>query len=190
MQRANTSLTADIVKGALAGAAAVWLMDRVGWYLYLREDPKAVRQEVKARVDGMDVAHVAANKMAGAIGAGLSPKQPNPAGIAVHYALGIMPGALYGPLRQRVPGLSAGRGLVYGLGLFLMNDELLNPILGLASGPTAYPWQAHARGLISHLVVGVATDVGMDALDVLATSIWTPWPWDSSGLHNAEHHGM
>ncbi len=111
------------------------------------------------------VAHVAANKMARAVGTELSSKQPHPAGIAVHYALGIIPGALYGPLRHRVTGLRVGRGLVYGFGLFLVNDELLNPLLGLASGPTAYPWQAHARGLVSHLVLGVATDVGIDALD-------------------------
>jgi hypothetical protein len=154
-----------MVKGALAGAAGVWLMDQVGWFLYRREDPRAVLQEEKARVKGMDVAHVAENKMATAFGAKLSPRQPNPAGIAVHYALGIVPGALYGPLRRRVPGLSAGRGLGYGLGLFLLNDELMNPLLGLASGPTAYPWQAHARGLISHLVVGAATHAGIDALD-------------------------
>ena len=165
MQKAKTSLSADIVKGALAGAAAVWVMDQVGWFLYRREDPKAVRKEQKARVKGMDVAHVAANKLAGVVGTKLSPKQPHPAGIAVHYALGIVPGALYAPLRHRVPALSAGRGLVYGLGLFLLNDELMTPLLGLASGPTAYPWQAHARGLISHLVVGVVTDASIEALD-------------------------
>ncbi len=165
MQGSSTSLTTDIIKGALAGGAAVWVMDQVGWYLYRREDPKAVRKELEARVDSLDVAHVAANKLAGALGVKLHPKQPHPAGIAVHYALGIVPGALYGPLRQRAPELRAGRGLAYGLGLFLLNDELMNPLLGLASGPTAYPWQAHARGLISHLVVGVVTDAGIEALD-------------------------
>ncbi len=99
----------------------------------------------------MDVAHVAAGKLADATGMDLTPEQPHPAGIAVHYALGVVPGALYGPLRHRVVGLAAGQGLLYGLGLFLVNDELLNPLLGLASGPTEYPWQAHARGLVAHL---------------------------------------
>ncbi len=69
----------------------------------------------------------------------LTPEQPHPAGIAVHYVLGVVPDALYGPLRHRVVGLAAGQGLLYGLGLFLVNDELLNPLLGLASGPTEYP---------------------------------------------------
>jgi len=164
MQHPHPSLSADIVTGALAGALGVWLMDRVGSYLYIREDRKAVRQEVKARVDHMDVAHVAANRLAKAAGTKLSPKQPHPAGLVIHYALGVVPAAFYGPLRHRVSGLRAGRGLLYGFGLFLVHDELLAPVLGLASGPTAYPWQAHVRGLISHLVLGVVTDVGMDAV--------------------------
>lgn len=189
MRSTKTNLTADIIKGAMAGAIGVWLMDRVGWYMYLREDPKAVRQEVDARVEHVDVAHVAANKMARVAGIELSSKQPNAAGIVGHYALGMLPGAIYGPLRRRVPWLSAGKGSAYGLGLALVNDELLAPLLGLASGPTAYPWQAHARGVITHMIVGVGTEVGMDVLDVLEKSLWTPWPWDSSGLYRAEHHG-
>ena len=141
------------------------MMDRVGWGMYLREDPQAFDREKPARVGGMDVAHVAAGKLANVVGLKLTPQQPHPAGIAVHYALGILPGALYGTLRDRVAGLGAGRGLVYGAGLFLINDELLAPVLGLASGPTAYPWQAHARGLVSHMVLGAATDTVLDVLD-------------------------
>ncbi len=109
--------------------------------------------------------HVVAGKVAWAFGTTLSPSQPHPAGIAVHYALGVVPGALYGPLRRRVNGVGAGRGLLYGLSLFLVNDELLNPLIGLASRPATYPWQAHARGLVAHLVLGATTDPTLDALD-------------------------
>ncbi len=158
-------VAADVVKGAIAGAIGVWVMDQVTWGMYLREDREAFRQEQMARIGGKDVAHVAANKLAHAVGADLSPEQPHPAGIGVHYALGIMPGAIYGALRRRVDGLGAGRGLLYGLALFLVNDELLNPILGLSSGPTAHPPQAHVRGLAGHLALGVATDLVLDLLD-------------------------
>lgn len=72
---------------------------------------------------------------------------------------------LYGALRDRAGWLGAGRGLLYGLGLFLVNDELLAPALGLASGPAQYPWQAHARGLVAHLVLGAATDAVLDVAD-------------------------
>ena len=145
-------------------------MDQVGWALYRRENDAAVRRELEARVDGKDVAHVAAGKIAGVMGKSLTQEQPHPAGLAVHYALGIVPGALYGTLRQQVPGLGAGRGLLYGLGLYLINDELMNPMLGLASGPTAYPWQAHARGLVAHLVLGVATDAVLDVFEHIGIS--------------------
>ena len=163
--RGGRGPAAGAVKGAIAGAVGVWVMDQVGWGMYLREDPRALEQEKRARVGAKDVAHVAAGKLAAAVGMKLSPGQPHPAGIAVHYALGVVPGALYGALRGRVAGVGAGRGLLYGAGLFLVNDEILAPALGLASGPAAYPWQAHARGLASHLVLGAATDTVLDVLD-------------------------
>ena len=100
---------AGAVKGAIAGAAGVWVMDQVGWGMYLREDPQALEWEKLARVGGTDVAHVAMGKLANVVGLKLTPQQPHPAGIAVHYALSILPGALFGTLRHRVTGLGAGR---------------------------------------------------------------------------------
>ncbi len=161
-------MAGDLVAGAVAGAAGVWLMDRVGWALYRRENPAALAHERAARPEGKDPAHVAAGKLARALGAELSPGQPHPAGLAVHYALGVVPGVLYAPLRHRLAGLGPARGLVYGLGLFLVNDEIVAPALGLAASPVAYPWQAHARGLVAHLVLGAATDAAFDALDRVA----------------------
>lgn len=35
----------------------------------------------------------------------------------------------------------------------------------VASGPMAYPCQAHARGLVGHLTVGAATNIAVRALD-------------------------
>ena len=162
---ANGSLAADLVKGAVAGAAGVWVMDRVGWAMYRGEDPRALQQEQTARVEGKDVAHVAAGKLAGLAGVTLAPQQPHPAGLAVHYALGIGPAALYATLRRRMPAVGWGWGIPYGLALFLMQDEGLAPLLGLASGPSAYPWEAHWRGLVSHLVLGGVTHALLGLLD-------------------------
>jgi hypothetical protein len=173
MQKAQNSakrsnegtVVVDMVKGAVAGAVGVWIMDLVTWGMYLREEPNALQQEQAARVEGKDVAHVAAGKLARLAGITLSPEQPHPFGLVIHYALGILPGALYGAFRNRVRGLGTGRGLLYGFGLFLVNDELLGPLLGLASGPTAYPWQAHIRGLVGHVTLGGVTDTMLDVLD-------------------------
>ncbi|MEW5927170.1 MAG: DUF1440 domain-containing protein [Gemmatimonadota bacterium] len=163
--RGNGDIVGDAMKGALAGAVGVWAMDKVTWWMWDREDPRALRREREARPEGLDPAHVIANRVAGAMGRELTPEQPHPAGIGVHYGLGIMPGAAYGVLRGRVPAVGAAGGLLYGLALSLVEDEGIAPALGLAGRPTEYPPQAHVRGLVGHLVLGAATHATLDLLD-------------------------
>ncbi len=38
-------LAAGAVKGAIAGAVGTWVMDQLGWGMYLREDAQALEQE-------------------------------------------------------------------------------------------------------------------------------------------------
>lgn len=158
-------LIGDVLKGAIAGAFGVWAMDRVTSYLWEHEDADALRQERQARPDGLDPAHVIANRAAESLGKELTPKQPHPAGVAVHFGLGVLPGALYGALRHRVDGVDAAGGMLYGLGMFLVEDETVNPLLGTSGLPQEYPWQAHVRGLVGHLVLGAATEAALDVLD-------------------------
>jgi hypothetical protein len=143
--------------GAVAGAVGIWALDRVDWYLFNRESPETRRRTRAVRPRGMDPAHLLANRTAEALGMELTPHQPHPAGLAVHYAIGIVPAAFYGALLHDVPALGAGRGSLYGLSVFLLHDEMLNPLLGLAASPDRYPWQDHARGFAAHLVYGLVT---------------------------------
>lgn len=166
------SLLSDMLKGALAGAVGVIALDKVTWAMWDRENPQALDQERKARPEGLDPAHAAANRMAEAVGTRLTPKQPHAAGIAVHYGLGILPGAVYGALRKRVPIVGAAAGTAFGLALFLMQDEGLNPVIGTSGMPGEYPWQAHARGLIGHLVLGAVTDATINVFD----RVFNPMP--------------
>lgn len=159
---------ANAMKGAIAGAVGVWVMDRLVWWMWDREDSSAILQEAAARPEGLDPAHVMANRAAEAVGTRLTPRQPHPAGIAVHYGLGVLPGAAYGALRSRMGGAGLAGGLAYGLTLFLMQDEGMNPILGTSGKPGDYPWQAHARGLAGHLALGAATHATLDLLDRVA----------------------
>ncbi len=143
----------------MAGAVGVIALDWITWFMWDREDPVALARERAARPAGLDPAHVMANQAAElTTGHALTPRQPNPAGLVAHYALGVMPGAVYGALRPRVEKVGAGRGLLLGTALFLMQDEIANTLMGTAGRPTEYPWQAHARGLIAHLVLGAVTD--------------------------------
>jgi hypothetical protein len=161
------NVTVDMLLGAAAGAAGVWAMDRVGWFLYNREDPGALAREHQARVGGRDVAHAMVAKAARVTGSDVSPQQPGRAGLAVHYALGMVPGTLYAVVRQQSRALRAGTGALYGFGLFVVNDEVAAPLLGVARGPARYPWQAHVRGLVSHVVLGVATEGVLKSFDRL-----------------------
>lgn len=81
----------------------------------------------------------------------------------MHYLLGMLPGAAYGALRERMPAVATGRGLLYGFTLFAVQDQVVAPALGLARGPRQYPWQVHARGLVTHLIVGLTMDAVLNA---------------------------
>ncbi len=159
MAKPGTNVLAhDLLKGAVAGAVGVWAMDRVDWFLYDRESHKTRDQTIANRPGGEDPAHVMAGTAAETLGVPLTGAKRDRVGTAVHYGLGIIPGALYGALSNRFEAIGAGRGLAYGLAMFLIEDELANTALGTAGPPSGYPWQAHARGLVAHLVLGCVTD--------------------------------
>ena len=46
-------------------------------------------------------------------------------------------------------------------------DEGAVYALGLTPGPTAFPWQTHARGFAGHLVLGVILDAAFDVADLV-----------------------
>jgi hypothetical protein len=160
----NGTLAADLVKGAAAGAAAVWIMDRLDWLMVEHGDQRAWEETQAVRPNHQDPAHNMAGMAAEAVGLE-PPGQPHPAGIAVHYAVGMAPAALYAATRRHLPGGVVSRGLAYGLAMFVIEDEVLNPALGVAAPPQKYPWQAHARGLVSHLVLGLVTEAALAASD-------------------------
>ena len=166
----SDTMVMDALKGAVAGAVGVWVMDRVDWFNFEHEDPASRRLTQLVRPRGLDPAHVLANTAAKALGIELSPPQPHPLGAAIHYAIGMGPGALYAVSREHLPGSGPVRGALYGLGLFVLQDEMLNSLTGTAARPDKYPWQAHARGCVAHVVYGVVTDAVLSVLKGPETS--------------------
>jgi hypothetical protein len=124
-RQSSADIVLDALVGAAAGVAAVWVMDRIDWFNFRRGlDNRRTRQKTRqARPGGMDPAQVLAAEMEDQAGLALTRRQLDTAGLIVHYGLGMMPGALYGALRGRVAYLDAGRGSLFGLGLFLIKDE-------------------------------------------------------------------
>lgn len=152
-------------RGAAAGAMGVLAMDVMTWWMYRQEDPAVRAREHRARQYGMDTAHAMVRKVTKAVGSSAGAEEPNGAGIAVHYGLGMAPAVLYARYRRKHRWLRAGRGALYGFALFLVNDEVVGPLLGVAGGPAEYPWQAHVRGLVGHVVLGMATEAALNALE-------------------------
>ena len=158
------SVGADMLKGAVAGVAATWLMNKATTWMYEREAEDARQKEDEARGGGTAYGNAAA-RAASALDVELTDSQRKTAGTALHWNLGTTAGAAYGVARNRWPAIARAGGLPFGVGFFLTMDELMNPLLGFTPGPQAFPWQAHARGLGGHVVFGLATEGVLQALD-------------------------
>jgi hypothetical protein len=156
----------DIVEGALAGAAGTWALDRVTTYLYEAE-PRPVRKREDRARGGETAYAAAAEKLARAAGRRLNSRQRERIGTAIHWTLGIGAGALYGALRPRVRPVAVAWGLAYGALVWLLLDEGATTALGLTPGPTAFPWQTHARGLAGHLAYGAVANTALKALSAV-----------------------
>lgn len=175
--RAITARTAksEALKAATASVIGTVVMDLFTWNMYRSESGRVHRKEKRAQVEGKWVAHAAAEKLARGMGRAPSPQGLYAAGKAIHFLLGIGPGVAYGLLRRRFPEMAAGKGLLFGFAVFVVNDQLMAPAAGLASGPRHYPWQAHLRGLVGHLAFGVATEAAINMLTYEAEKAKKGW---------------
>ena len=153
------------VAGLAAGAVGTFVLDRLDWFMWNRLDETTRDQTRSVRPGGEPPAHVLASRLEQALSLDLSNKQHEVAGLAVHFGIGIAPAAIYALTRDKLPGRGPARGLLYGLAMFLAQDEGLNTVTGLGARPTRYPWQAHARGLVAHLVYGVAVEMTLNAIE-------------------------
>jgi uncharacterized membrane protein YagU involved in acid resistance len=71
----------------------------------------------------------------------------------------------YALLRRVTSKAAAAQGLLFGALFWALFDEGATVLFGLAKPPQEYPWQAHARGFVGHLVYGVLADTALDVLD-------------------------
>lgn len=78
---------------------------------------------------------------------------------AVHYGQGLTMGSLYGRFRaDRVrPYLDVAGGAAFGIGLWVIADETIVPLLGLKDRFSSYPPSQHLQALAGHVAYGVAT---------------------------------
>ena len=158
-------LASKALMGAAAGAIGTFAIDRTDWAMWKHESEEARLKTNAVRPGGEPPAHVMVGRVEKKLGLNPTPEQHEIAGVAAHYSIGIAPAIVYAMVRDKLPGKGVARGLLYGFGLFLVQDEGLNTLSGLGASPRKYPWQAHARGLIAHLAYGVATELALNYMD-------------------------
>jgi hypothetical protein len=162
--REDSSLTGDVIKGAVAGGMATWTMGQITTLMQNAESAQARRryEEVTA---GRSVPDRSAEQIESALGLSLTKTQHEALATATHWMVGVAAGAIFAVGRHRVPAAHRGHGVLFGLAFWIVFDELLTVASGLAERPQAYPWQAHARGLAGHVAYGVVADAALHAFE-------------------------
>jgi hypothetical protein len=158
------SIVGDAIRGGLAGAAATFAMDQFTSVMLASQAKEVTRQEEAARPNGKGSVANLVDRLEVETGYAVPKDQRPMVEQLLHYALGIIPGAIYGVLRRWVPLARLGSGVAFGLLLFAANDEYMNTKLGLSGPMDAYPPETHLRGLAGHAVLGVATETGIQLL--------------------------
>jgi hypothetical protein len=153
-RRTRRSLFIDILCGAAGGALGTFCLSQV-FKLTSKLEPK---QEQAPQEPQEPATEKLARKVLEPTGIHLEGDRKKKAGQVVHWGYGTVWGAIYGAMHGRVP--YAGRlfGLGFGLGLFLLGDEVVVPALRLAPPPNKVPLPVHLSTLAAHLVYGSAAE--------------------------------
>jgi hypothetical protein len=164
-RKGRGSVLVDALIGAASGLAASWLMDQAQARVISGAGSEATRQREKQAQGDLEPATVRAAERAAALaGRSLSERQKGAAGEAIHYGTGAAFGAIFGVLAARMSAPAIVAGALFGVAVWLLNDETLVPTLGLSKKPWEYPASTHAKALASHLVFGTATGTGFGLL--------------------------
>lgn len=153
------------IKGALcglaAGAGASAVMD-IYWKIVNENFGERPEQKPKGKNDGQKEerpsTQIIADKVSQALtGHEVPRKDKATAGVGVHYATGLLFGALFGIAAALRPRLGIIGGLLYGAAIWAFLDELALRLLGIAPNPEKVPAAEHAQALGAHLVYGGGT---------------------------------
>lgn len=158
----------DVVKGAVAGLigglVASFVMSEFQTLLSaLSEEEKKSKKKDSKEDEPANVK--AAEEISKAVfNHRLKKSEKEPAGEAMHYAMGATSGLIYGVAAEIAPMTTVGLGLPFGAAVWLVADDVVVPALGLAKPATQYPLSTHAYAISSHLVYGLTTDLVRQAV--------------------------
>ncbi len=150
-----TNLSRDLLAGAAAGALGGAALLGLSMTLYDLAKPQDIERE--QAIEPRDPFIVLAQKMQKATGKEMTEHEEKVFEQGVANGLSAVMGAAYAlTARQWKLGWLAG-GVAFGALFWLVEDEGIGPMMGLAGDNTKYPLEAHLRGLLSHIAFGVVT---------------------------------
>lgn len=139
--------------GALAGLAATLFMEHASTSFYNRQSAQSREREEQLRTEMPTTTLV--RKTAALLGTELDDQRAETLGTLSHLTFGAAGGPAALLLRRLGLG-PIGAGLAVATGMEVVIDQGMNTFLGLTAPPRAWPWQAHARGVVAHAVYGVS----------------------------------
>ncbi len=150
----------DVVKGAVAGLVGgiVGSLVMTGFQTLLSSLSEEEKKPKRKREEPANV-KAAEEISEGLFDHKLKKSEKEPAGEAMHYAMGATSGLIYGIASEIAPMTTVGLGLPFGAAVWLVADDVVVPALGLAKPATEYPISTHAYALSSHLVYGLTSDL-------------------------------
>jgi hypothetical protein len=145
----------DVAFGAAAGALGTWAMAPTMKAIEGLQSPDDKERERDAEYEE-NAPTKAARKLAEPLGVQID--HPKAAGQVVHWAYGTSWGIAYALLTRRFGSIPLLSGVVLGVGLWAIGDELLVPALRLAPKLRAFPATTHVKSLGGHVAYGAGVD--------------------------------
>ena len=101
------------------------------------------------------------------LGRPLSPGERHEGGRLVHYLFGAALGGCYGAASEQLPVLGGGRGIPFGIAVWVGGVEIALPLLNLSDAPGKYSAKHHAFAAVTHIAYGFTTEVVRRSLQSL-----------------------
>ena len=161
-EREDIDLVKGIVAGAVGGLLASLLMEQFQ-FLWSKASEAIQRardaEKPKGRKAEPATVKAAQSISKSVFGKKIPKSKKRLAGEAVHYAMGIASGAIYGATVEALPFTTVGDGLAFGTAVWVLADEVSVPALQLSKPPAKIPISTHVYALASHLVYGWTTEL-------------------------------
>ncbi|MDP9408558.1 MAG: DUF1440 domain-containing protein [Actinomycetota bacterium] len=147
-------LLVDAALSPVAGYLATKAMEPVSMKLYeLESEIDRAREDV---VRPGPPYRIAAEKTARLVGVNLTDSQLDTVALGFHHGLAVSWAPVYALLRRTASLNPLAAGLTTGAAMSLIVDVGLTPALGFSAPNREYPLATHLRGVVAHLVFGVA----------------------------------